>query len=357
MRVLLLSTVKEFFRQRAGFFLVALFLIFGFLTSREHHAFALFFLTDRWGMPILFSLWMGYGFLGVHFIHQQFTQSEFSFLFGARLWTPLKRVSYLGVMALGFVQPLLYYGLYMVTIALQEGILYKALPLLVFLPIVCLVIMGVTEWQLRHPDVAPATRMAVAGLPFKRPANTVFWIMEWLLRERGLTVILAKLGAVLFVVATLAYDRTGDYDLRLPAIGFAMAYLMNVGLSGELFLWESTVWLWGKSLPISLRKRFFTILFLHVLLLMPETLFAIREGGGQLNWWEWIQLYTLGISSLMLYHTRLYREGTQPEDLGSSLFGGFVVVSLLILYGIPLWVINSSLLLLAAWLYVKEKRR
>jgi len=357
MKVLLLATVRAFFRRRAGFFLVVLFLIFGFLTSREHYAFAAFFLTDECGMLTLFVIWSAFTLLGAQFINHQFAQPEFTFLHGARLWPPLTRIYRLGAMSLGLIQPLIYYGLYVVSIASQEGILHKTLPMFLFLPVLCMGLMGVAEWRLRHPDVASSARRSGFRLPFKRPESQVFWVLEWLIRERGLSLMLTKLGAALFVLATLVYDRTGDYDLHLPAIGFTLAYLMNAGLSGELVHWENEVWLWGRSLPISLAKRFFSVLLLHALLLLPETLFAWRDGGDLLSPWEWVQLYALGISCLVLYHARLYQKDTKLKDSGTPIFVGFVALTLLVLYGVPIWVVSLLLLGLAGGIWVKEKRR
>jgi hypothetical protein len=357
MKVLLLATVREFFRQRAGFFLVLLFLIFGFLTSREHYAFAQFFLTDPWGMPTLFVIWIGYALLCVQFINHQFTRPEFVFLHGARLWPLPIRLYRLGVMAVGFIQPLLYYGIYVVFVAIQEGVFSRTLPMFVFWLVLGAGLLGVAEWRLRHPDVASSVRKGGFSLPFRRPVSVVFWTLEWLLRERGLTLLLTKLGATLFVLATLVYDRTGDYDLRLPAIGFTLAYLMNSGLSYELYYWESEVWLWGRSLPVSSPKKFLTLVLLHAILLLPETLFALRDGGTQFSWWEWVQLYALGVSCLLLHHARLYRQEIRLEDTGTFLFFGYVVLTFVILYSVPIWVISLVLLVGADLIWFREKSR
>ena len=58
MKTILISTVSEFFKQRAGMFFVLIGILFGFLGGREHHAFAAFFLTDRFGMLYLFGIWL-----------------------------------------------------------------------------------------------------------------------------------------------------------------------------------------------------------------------------------------------------------------------------------------------------------
>lgn len=356
-QTLLISTVREFFRQRAGFFLIAIFLIFGFLTGREHYAFALFFLTDDWGMAILFGVWGTYTLLCAQFIAHQWLRPEYVFLHNVRLWPPAKRFFRLFVMALGFIQPLLLYGVYVLSIARQEKIIGKSWPLFVFWPLLCLVLVGVTEWRLRKPDVASSDRKAGVRLPFKRPATMIFWTLEWLLRERGLTLLLTKLGAILFVTATLVYDRTGDYDLRLPALGFTLAYLMNIGLSQELYEWENRVWLWGRSLPISRTKRFLQVVILHSILILPETFIAVRGGADSLTAGEWMQVYGLGLACLLLYHVQLYRPTYAPEKASQNLLVGYLVLTFLILYSVPVWGLAVGLFAGAAWGYTREWSR
>ncbi|MPR33001.1 hypothetical protein [Salmonirosea aquatica] len=352
MKALLLSTVREFFRQRAGFFLVGIFLIFGFLTSREHYAFAMFFLTDDWGMLTLFVVWGGYILLCAQFIAHQWLRPEYVFLHNVRLWPFGRRLYRLSVMALGFIQPLLLYGIYVLSIARQEKILGSSWPLLVYWLILYLALVVVTEWRLRNPDVASSARKSGVRLPFKRPAHMIFWTLEWLLRERGLTLLLTKVGALLFVTATLVYDHTGDYDLRLPAIGFTLAYLMNIGLSQELFEWDNQIWLWGKSLPISQGKRFLNVLILHAILILPETFVAVRgDTLGSLSAWEWVQVFGLGLACLLLHHVRLYRKSYDPEKSSQSLLVGYLVLTFLILYSVPVWALGVVLLGWSMWMW------
>jgi len=350
MKTLFISTVREFFRQRAGFFLVAIFLIFGFLTSREHYAFALFFLKDGWGMAVLFVLWSSYTLLCAQFIAQQWLRPEYVFLHNVRLWPPTKRFLRLFLMALGFIQPLLLYGVYVLSIARQENILGESWPMFFFWPLLCLGLVVMTEWRLRWPDVASSARKSGVRLTFKRPASMAFWTLEWLLRERGLTLLLTKVGAILFATATLVYDSTGDYDLRLPALGFTLAYLMNVGLSQELFDWENRVWLWGKSLPISRWKRFLNVAILHAILILPETFVAVRgDTIGSLSAWEWGQVYALGLACLLLYHVRLYRPTYNPDKASQHLLVGYLALTFLILYSVPVWGLSIVLLGGTVW--------
>lgn len=349
MKVLLLATVREFYRQRAGFFLVVVFILFGFLTSREHYAFARFFLTDDWGMTALLVVWIAYTLLCAQFLRRQLAQPEYVFLQNAYLWSPAKRITRLLTMALGFILPLISYGVYVFTIARQENVVEKTWPVLPFWLLTSIILMAVAEWHLRKPDIAKATK-TIIRLPFRRPTSFVFWTLEGLLRERGFTLLLSKVGVFLFMVAALVYDSTGAFDLRLPGIGFTLAYLLNAGLSYELFLWENKIWLWGKSLPFGKITRFGRVVILHAILLLPETFLAISY-GTRLQWHELVQLYVLGLSTLLLYHASLYRRPKLLEETLQPVAVGFIILTFVILYKIPIVLLTSVILVgaLAGW--------
>ena len=342
MKVLLSSTVREFYRQRAGFFLVAVFILFGFLSSREHYAFALFFLTDTWGMLTLLIVWVAYTLLCAQFLANQLVQPEYVFLQNAYLWPLSQQIIRLLGMTLGFLLPLIFYGIYVTSIARQEKMLDKIWPMFACWLLLSAFLTAVAEWRLRHPDVAASTRKTSFQLPFRRPNNFIFWTLEWLLRERGFTLLLSKIGVFLFMIAALVYDSTGTYDLRLPAVGFTLAYLLNAGLSYELYLWENEVWLWGKSLPFGKAKRFGRVVILHAILLLPETFLVIGQ-GTRLMWDELAQLYILGLGTLILYHTGLYRSSKLLEETLQPVAIGFIILTFAILYKIPVALLATIL--------------
>ena len=105
MKMLLVSTVSAFFRQRAGTFLVLLGMLFGFLSANEHHAFAVFFLTGAYGMFALFVIWLAYSLLCVQFLINTWKLPEYTFIYHARTWPTLVRARRFAVQALSFLQP------------------------------------------------------------------------------------------------------------------------------------------------------------------------------------------------------------------------------------------------------------
>ncbi|WP_247235451.1 hypothetical protein [Telluribacter sp. SYSU D00476] len=341
MNVLLISTVREFYRQRAGFFFVLLGLLFGFLSGREHYAFALFFLNDRFGMLYLFLIWALYTLMVGQFVRQQWARPDYTFIYHTRLLPPARRYYYLAAVGLGLLQPVLYYGGYLMIIARQEKIIPAAWPVPLYWLLLTLGVVAVADGRLRHPNTV-SQKAGGRELPFARPRSWTFWTLEWLVRERALTLLLCKSGAMLFMTATLIYFHTGTYDLRLPAIGCTFAYLLNVGLSYEIYQWESRAWLWGRSLPVPATKRYLQAVLLHAVLLLPETLVALRYLGGLLTLTGLLQLYGLGLASVLVYHTYLYRQDRLLEDTVRPLFIAYVLLTFLILYHLPLWVLVTG---------------
>ena len=351
MKVILVSTVSEFFKQRAGMFFVFLGILFGFLSGREHHAFAVFFLTDKFGMLYLLAIWLLYTSLCIHFLLNLWKKQEYGFVYLTRLWSKGKRFWRFTILALGFIQPLLYYGIYMISTALQDDLLNRAAPIFLFYIFLSLAIAGSAEWRIRNPHLFVNKKQGLGKWKLPRPNSWVYWSLEWLVREKGITLLVCKTGSAIAFVCTLIYYSTDSYDLRLPAIGLSLGYLLNIGLSFELFQWENSVWLWNRSLPISINQRFARILGLHLIIILPETLIALRY--NLLAFAEILQLYGLGSAIILLFHAYLYKKNGLLEDTTQVVLIGFVILTLLIMYKIPVFAIATVILILAYFMFLK----
>jgi len=351
MKILMLSTVQAFFRQRAGMFFVLLAILFGFMGGSEHYGFALFFLTDPFGMFYLAGIWILYTFLCGHFISNLWTRPDYSFIYQTRLWPNSKRVSRYFLMALGFLQPILYYGIYILAIARQDKLLHRVWPVFIIYMLLIAAVILVAEWRIRNPQLFNSKAKSSFAWPFPRPVSWIYWSAEWLIREKGLTFLFCKIGAVGIIICTLIYYQTDVYDIRLPAIGFSLGYLLNIGLSFELFFWENEIWLWNRSLPISKQKRFLKTVIIHAILLAPETFAALRY--HVISFLEVIQLYGLGLASILLFHIYLYKKSGLLEDMMKPVLSGFVILTFMILYKIPVWGMAVAGLVLSYYLYLK----
>lgn len=350
MKMLLLSTVSAFFRQRAGTFLVLLGMLFGFLSANEHHAFAVFFLTGSYGMVVLFAIWLIYTLVCAQFLAHTWKLPEYTFIFHARTWPAMVRARRFVGQAVGFLQPILYYGIYLLIVSVESKLLARLWLVLPFYLLLIALLAGTAEWRIRRPVLyVPAKRVGVFRWPFPRPASWLYWSMEWLVRERGITLLVGKLGTMLVAAGTMLYYSTGNYDIRMPAVGMSLAYLLNIGLSFELYQWEAEVWLWGRSLPVPVWVRWARAVVAHCILLLPETLVVLRSGALGLG--EIGQLYALGLAVIIVAHLYMYKRAGLPENAMQVFLFGFIALTLLILYKIPLLLIAGMGLLFSAYAF------
>jgi hypothetical protein len=135
----------------------------------------------------------------------------------------------------------------------------------------------------------------------------------------------------------------------MPAVGMSLAYLLNLGLSLELYRWEGEIWLWGRSLPVSVWKRWGRVVAAHIVLIVPETLVMLRSGALSLA--EVAQLYVLGLTILIVSHLYLYKRAGLPENAMQVFLFGFVGLTLLILYKIPLSLLSACGLLFSLYAF------
>lgn len=350
MKTLLTSTVYEFFRRRAGMFLVLLGILFGFMGGAEHHAIAVFFLTGSYGMLYLFCIWLLYSLVCAQFVFQLWKLPEYTFIYDARVWPVFVRLKRLTFMGLAFLQPILFYGIYLISIAAQDKVLANIWPVFIYYPLLAALLAGVAEWRLRNPVRYVATSRVVGiKWPFRRPVSWLYWSVEWLFQERGVTLLVGKIGPVLVATGTMLYYSTDVYDLRLPAVGLSLAYLLNFGISLEYYKWENEVCLWGRSMPVSPLRRFLRIVVFHAIIILPETFAAIRNAA--LSAGEIVQLYLLGLTILTIIHLFIYKKEGLPDDPLKVFLFGFVGLTLLILYKIPLLLLVAAGMLFSVWIY------
>lgn len=355
MKTLLLVTVTEFFKQRAGMFFILLALLFGFLSGAEHHAFAVFFLTASNGMLYLGIIWLAYTLLCAQFLAALWKHPEYTFIYNARLWPSPLRTFRFGLLAIGFLQPLIYYGVYLIAVAVQDKLLAGLWPIFPYYFLLIIIIGAVAEWRIGNPQIfVEKDKKRFFKWPFKRFRSWTWWSLEWLFQEKGVTLLAGKLSAMLFTSGTLLYYSTDQYDLRLPAVGLSLAYLLNIGISFELYKWESETWLWGRSLPVSRWRRIGRIFLIHAIIIVPETLVSVRNGALSLR--EMMQLYILGLSVLVTTHLFFYKkEGLLEECMQAFLFG-FIGLTLLILYKIPVLIIAGMFVAFSFLAYPKWYR-
>lgn len=352
MRALVLSTVSEFYRQRTGTFFVILGVLFGFLSSNEHRAFAIFFLTADFGMLYLFCIWLLYSILCIQYVVQLWRKPEYTFVYDFRLFSLFDRLREQAILSFGLLQPLFFYGIYLIIIGLTEHVAPKLFLVFIFFLILTAMLVAAMEWRIRNPELY-VSKNAVSWIKwnFPRPVSWTWWTLEYLFRVKGVTVLICKTGAMLVFMGTVMYYSSDTYDIRLLGVGLSMGYLLNIGLSYEIYRWHTQIWLWNRTLPIPIVRRYTSMVLLHALLILPETLIVLRADTILLV--EAFQLFLLGLSLLLLFYAWLNKKGGELEDYGKLVLSGYVILTLLILYRVPIVLLAVGGLILSRYFFRK----
>ncbi len=353
MNILFKSLVLSFYRQRTGFFFVVLLLAFGIMSSREHLALAALIMGNFLALGITGLLWAAYmGMAGgycITLLHQknyQFVRE--TYLLPAhvrwRLWLEVSA---------GLSAPVLTYGAFILVTGLQQ----RAFVACTLLTAILLLLLTGTAFLLERRTRIPldsfgaVSRKAVLALPFRRKASWPLWTLEWLFRERGISLLLTKTMTFVLLAGVLPYYTPDTYDLRFPAFLFLVLSLLHIGLCRELFYWEHTVWSWQRSLPHSLLQRYSRLLLVLALLLLPEIFLTLRYGN--LSATEILQLSLFSLSLVACYYTTLLVANPPLEAISGRLFAAFVAITFIILYHTPLSLAAVSLLVTSGLLFRK----
>ncbi len=344
----MISTVQEFYKARVGLFFVLIVVLFGFLSGVEHRAIALFFLGSNLGISSLFIVWLLYTFLCGQFILQLWKTPAYHFVYQTRLWSKAKQIKRFGWMAFGILQPLAYYGIFLFYIAFQENKWLGFWPVPLIFCALVLLILAITIWRIQNPVLYVAKdKSSLFKIPIIRPKSMIYWSLEYLIRQKSVTLLLSKFAVIIIFNAALSYYSIGEFDIRMPAWCLSLAYLLNLGLSYELYRWDTEIMIWARSLPIFLKTRYNRLLFSHVLLLLPETVLFFKS--NELTFVEMASIYVLGWSLIMLFHTWFYYSKKSLEDSIQTVLFAFVALTFAILYKV-------SILLLAVVLFYASYR-
>ncbi len=345
--------VTEFYKQRIGFFVVSAAFAFGILSGREHVNIAQTALTNLPFLGLICSLWTGYTLMVIQWIRHHLSLPEYRFLYALRTIRSGQRMRYFLYTTLQLLAPVLLYGLFIVCIAFQKNIL---MPVIILVSVIALLIMStllLLEWLIRHPAIrSQSVRRKTLNL--KRPVSFSYWTLEWLLRERTLTLLITKTASAVLIAGVILYYQTGEYDLRLPALGLTLATLLNTGLSAELFSWQNHTWLWLRSLPVSPQKQIIRILTIHFTILLPEIVITWRYGWGSLQWWEMIQLNLFCLTLILLVHSLFYLLNQTLEEMVRLLFWLFIGLTFIIMYKTSISVVAAIMLVVAGINYKKR---
>lgn len=329
--------VREFYRLNAGFFIVVITLTFGFMSGREHKALAEFFVASPVLTLIPIAVWVFYAGKVVLFNRQRMALSENIFLYNTSLlsraqqFMPSLQASTLQLM------PVVLYGSFLLLTALKNSFVESLLLLVVAIIALVLVSSLLLIQGVRTPIPEFKTSKLKRFID-EHTVRPIWWIyIVTVLRQEPFLFVGTKIfsGLLLFAVMQLYIAET--YDERLLAMAAAIAGIGNYMVMSQLQLFDFRYFLLMRSLPITLLQRWFHLMLIIVILILPEIV-LITKYAPPLPLVEIISIMLLIPALSLVAYALLYIRFTNEETYGRITFALGILHIVLILFQVPIWI-------------------
>jgi hypothetical protein len=352
--VLLKALIGPFYRQHVGIFFVVLWLGFGFMRPADHVA----LMQAAFGQPqpgawLLLAgyglLWTAYSAKLTGFLRQQLSQPPNQFLFLLRLRPRPERLGCLTVLGLAGLIPVLLYAGWMAQVGLQAGQPEAVSALISWVSILTISGVWFMEQKLHRQGAGQVGLFRWPRLRPDQPVAYPLFFPAYLLRHQPLNTLLTKTGSGLLLLGVCRLYPTDDYDQRLLLIGTVLAIAVQVGLVWRLADFERTYLRFLPGLPLSHWQRFGGYALILGLLWLPDLLMLGWNRPADISPAYLLLLWTMGLGALLLVHRIVRRQRLQPDELMPWVLGSIVGLTLLIMFGLPAWVLAAVAWLSAGW--------
>jgi hypothetical protein len=343
--------VKEFYRQHALFFIVAVAILGGFMSGREHIALASFFVSTPSASLFPLIAWVAYLLKAMGFFRQSIQQKENEFIYHFILFSRVTQLKLIVSVWFSLLLPVLAYGFFLLFMAFkfQQGITIALL-----LPCLALLILTGSLFSLRllnnpSPERTPGFLKQWMDKKFYKSYGMV--LTEFILRNHGATFLMIKTGAVFLLYCVLFLYTTEAYDLRLLAMAATVAFAGTSPFIYAIQQFENTVIPWIRNMPITLLKRMGYRLFCIGLLWLPEIAMLAGRFPTNLLATDFILMILLLLSQVVLYHGTSFMVAMHPERFNRIVFFITIIEVVLVLFNIPILILMLTNSVLGAFLY------
>ena len=175
----------------------------------------------------------------------------------------------------------------------------------------------------------------------RRPIPRFTWIFFHLKNHRPLLFLLSKLVSLVLLNGFFFTYLSGDYDFRWLQFGVLCVSFVQFFLLIEKSNFERLSLSWTLTLPFSIFKKSGNHLGNFVLIIGPELLFLAWRGGNELQAIDTSSLIIFLISLLMGIYGLILQK-SESSQFHFWIFGGFALLFLSILFGVP-WYLVASL--------------
>jgi hypothetical protein len=333
LKLLINSLAKEFYQQHAGFFLFAIYVLFGIVEPRQviefNSALLLSGISSLPGMMLVFILWGLYGLKAWFFIRAKLRLPQYNFIkeIGSlkkqdqlRLWLKLYSIILL---------PVIVYVILLLWLSMQHQLYFS---LVSILSAFSALLFGLAWFSFRSISFSflKQERLQLFIMPgFKKPFFS--WPLYYLFQEQLLALFMCKVLSLFLFKGILWMFADVAIDVRTLLIALLASILCHSVLVFNLLKFETEYLSFAKSLPLRVITRFINWLLVFMLVLIPEWVFF--SIAAHYNLYSVIDGLLFGTGGLFFFLILLYAVKLDMESY---------LKMLLLFFFIAIWAILAQ---------------
>lgn len=340
-KVLQRIIVREFYREHAGFFLLAIGIGFGFMGGAEHRALAQYFSASAGTAIIPVAIWIMYAVQVGLFNSLAITKPENHILFTFGLAGKLTQWPVLIVVAFQQFLPAVAYGTFLLIMAFSTAkyqvfaIISTGLLALVFSIAFHFSRLLLSPWRERKVGKIQEFMRRKFTMPYP-----LFYPI-WLSLRQPLMLLGVKVFSCLMLAGVATLYNYDTFDERLLLMGCSVAFSSNLIIVFEYHLFENkslSVW---KALPMALHKRASFFWMSVFALLLPEIVVLIKHVPSSIPFYQ-LQLFSFvlyGLSLSFAAYAFLFRRQINVETFVRLILAETLLSIIMILFQVPAWLL------------------
>jgi len=276
-RHLLLKTlVQPFYGRHAGLLLFMFYIFFGVVNGPNlvhyHLSLVRAILDSPALMTIVIAIWILYTAKALVFVRSQLVKEEMNFMLLLENFSPSKKRIELLVVQFLIMLPVLFYGLFMIGVAVTDGKNIQAL----IIPYFLLMLL-----------MAP---VYITGLFFNRTQRSFEWLhwrwrffekikfvyVRYIFGDLNFGLAISKILSLLLMFGLLNGFGIDNYDVRLPLLAMLVSATTHSMIVFNVQQFEIQDLEFERQLPVSFFKRVLPLTFTYLFLLLPEFILIVR---------------------------------------------------------------------------------
>ncbi|CAN5462332.1 hypothetical protein BH09BAC3_BH09BAC3_15820 [soil metagenome] len=342
---------REFYRLNVMFFLLVCGLAFGFMSGVEHKALAEFLTSGPVMTLIPVSLWILYGVKIYSFNNQVCRMREMTFVrLLALTSTRIQFFCSISVVANQFL-PAIGYGAFLIIIAIQNQSLTAAFCIGISLFLLVLTFSILLYRRINSIEEESRASLLKKWMDKNFEKSFIQFFVEWLMRNHPGIIVFTKIFGCVLLLSVCQLYKYDEYDYRLLALGCLASFGVSIVMAHHYVLFENHKFQVLRNLPINLTRRMLYFALSITFLCLPEFIVLVRNFPNQLAAYHFIEVTAFVISNLILGYVILLKIKNNLERFSGNVFILSMMMVVIILFGVPLYLISVVALGVSILLY------